>query len=166
MGKNKKGQLKIQQMIFMVLAISLFFLLVGMFFISVKVANLERESVELDRDKAVRLINKISSNAEFIFQGRVNAIDADKLLVLKEQTEYRHFFGVDGIIVEKIYPVSENIECTRGNYPNCNKIKLFTKAESATTSAFVSWCTKNTKDGRAYDDCSLARLMIEEDKNE
>ena len=83
--KNKKAQLKIQQMIFMVLAITLFFILVGLFFLSVKITNLEQDVIDLNRDKAARLVSKIASNPEFIFREKSNAIDADKIMILKNQ---------------------------------------------------------------------------------
>jgi len=160
--KNKRAQLKIQQMIFMVLALTLFFILVGLFFLAVRVTNLEKEVIELNRDKAASLVSKIASNPEFTFQGKSNAIDADKIMILKNEPKYRDFFGVDGIIIEKIYPPSNEGECTLLTYPDCNKIKLFTNKESAVTSSFVSLCSKETINGNSYDKCELARLMIDE----
>ena len=162
--KNNKGQLKIQQMVFMILAITIFFILAGLFFLALKVTNLERDAQELNQDKAVGLVNKISSNPEITFEGIPNSIDADKLMVLKDSKTYPSFFGVDGIIVQKVYPVESNEEilCTTSNYPDCNKIKLFTHSEVASTQSFVSWCRKKSLNGNSYDECSLAILMIEE----
>ena len=157
---NKKAQLKIQQMVFMILAITIFFILAGLFFLAVKVTNLERDAQELAQDKAIGLVNKISSNPELTFEGVPNSIDADKLMILKDSKVYGNFFGVDGIIVQKIYPKSKETECTRENYPDCNKIKLFTNNEVTPTQSFVSWCRKKTIEGNAYDECSLAILMI------
>lgn len=159
---NKKAQLKIQQMIFMVMAITLFFILAGLFFLSVRITNLEQDVVELNRDKAVSLVNKIASNPEFIFENVPNAVDADKLMILKNEQRYRDFFGVDGIIIEKIYPISNDVDCTLENYPNCNRIKIFTSKDAAVISSFISLCTKETINGNSYNKCELARLMIDE----
>ena len=158
---DKKAQLKIQQMVFMLLAVTLFVILAGLFYLSIKVVNLEEDVNELNRDKAVALVNKIASNPEFVFENVPNAIDADKLMVLKDSRAYRDFFGVDGIIVQKIYPIEESVECSVENYPNCNLIKIFTKKEVSNTQSFVSWCRKNSISGISYDDCSLAILMID-----
>ncbi len=171
----KKGQFKIQQMIFMLLAVTLFFILVGLFFVAFKTASLQKDVVELKRDKAVEIIEKISSNPEFIFEDRSisNAIDSDKLMILKNENKYvfvengkrKTFWGVDGIIVRKIYPSEgEIIECTNENYPNCNLIKLFTNKNNAPISSFVSLCRKDSLNGIKYNRCELAELMIEEEK--
>lgn len=161
-NQSKKAQLKIQQMIFMVLAITLFFILAGLFFLSVRITNLEKDVIELNRDKAVALVNKLASNPEFIFENIPNAVDADKLMILKSEARYRDFFGVDGIIIEKVYPISDSVECTLSTYPDCNKIKIFTSKDSAVTSSFISLCTKETIAGNSYNKCELARLMIDE----
>jgi hypothetical protein len=158
---DKKAQLKIQQMVFMLLAITLFFILVGMFYLAIKVVNLESDVNELNRDKAVALVSKIASNPEFVFENVPNAVDADKLMILKDSREYDGFFGVDGIIVQKIYPEEEEKDCTIENYPDCTRIKLFTNKDVSSTRSFVSWCRKNTLSGTSFDDCSLAILMID-----
>ena len=167
---NKKGQLKIQQMIFMLLAVTLFFILVGLFFIAYKTTTLQKEVATLKKDKADGLVGRIAGNPEFTFEGKSNAIDADKLMILQTENKYvfvengrkKTFWGVEGIIVRKIYPLGEDIECTRDNYPDCNLIKLFTKENSAPSSSFVSWCTKKNFQGTNYDKCELAEIMIKE----
>ena len=164
---KNKAQLKIQQMIFMLLAVTLFFILAFLFFIAFKVTSLERDAIESNRDKAAGLVGKLSSNPEFVFENAANSIDADKLMILQAEDKYDDFFGVDGIILQKIYPAqSEIIECKRDNYPNCNQIKLFTDKDVTPISSFVSWCTKQTINGNAYDKCELAVLMIEEESLE
>ena len=156
----------------MLLAVTLFFVFVGIFFISLKTAGLQEDAEALKLDKASGLVERISSNPEFVFEGKSNAIDGDKLMILKGESEYvyieggkrKTFWGVKGIIVKKIYPVEEEVECTKDNYPECNLIKLFTDANSAPISSFVSLCTKKSFEGKNYDDCELAEIMIEEEK--
>jgi len=171
---NNKAQLKIQQMVFLLLAITLFFILVGLFFIGFKVATLQKDVVELKKDRAVGLVEKISGNPEFVFDGKSNAIDADKLMILKNEQEYifledgrrKTLWGVNGVIVRKLYPsdLSLNpVECTQETYPNCDIIKIFTTKSSTPISSFVSLCTKKRFQGVNYDHCELAELMIEEE---
>src|SRR3989344_469538 len=172
-SRNMKGQMKIQQMVFMLLSVTLFFMFACLFFIAFKTAGLRSDVEELKIDKASGLVERISSNPEFIFEGSilVNAIDADKLMILKGESEYvsvengrrKTFWGVKGIIVRKIYPVEEEVECTRDNYPDCNLIKLFTTKNSAPISNFVSLCTKKSINGINYNNCELAEIMIEEE---
>ena len=172
--KTKKAQLKIQQTTFMLLAVTLFFILVFLFYVAIKVVNLEQSAVEANRNKAAGLVAKLSASPEFIFDDKTRAVDADKLMILKSENRYLSnegiysstFWGVKGVIIEKIYPAGERIECTKKNYPDCTQIKLFTESNTAPVSSFVAWCSKNSGEavGRAYDKCDLAILMIEEAK--
>jgi hypothetical protein len=156
-----RGQLKIQQMAFMLMAVTLFFVLVALFYFGMKIAGLEKEKVDLEREKAIGLVSKIASTAEFNFDDNALSVDADKLMILKSLGEYRGFWGVKGIIVRKLPLTSSVVECTNLNYPNCNTIKLFTNSNSGLAASYVSLCTKSVFEGRRYDNCELAILMLE-----
>ncbi len=156
-----KGQLKIQQMAFMLVAVTVFFILVFLFYVSVKTFNLQNDVLELRREKAVGLVTKIASTPEFNFEGIPRGIDMDKLMVLKNAREYKGFWGVKGIIVKKLYPVNNEVECNEGNYPNCNVIKLFTKKSNAPIGSYVALCRKDSVSGESYDRCEIGFLMIE-----
>jgi len=167
--KNKKAQLKIQQMAMMLVALTLFFMLVFLFFISIKMASINKQAEELNRDEAVALVTKIASSPEFNFAGSSRGIDANKVLILKEKKEYRNFWGIDGIIIEKIYPDysgddgendKEDIECTKENYPECNKISLFTRGDGEFVHSYVSLCRKELLEGNIYDKCEMAILQV------
>src|SRR3989344_5573246 len=95
----KNGQLKIQQMVFMLLALTLFFILVVLFFLVIKTGDLQKDKVNLDREKAIGLVTKIASTPEFNFEGNSRTVDMDKLMILQSMKEYSNFFGVNGIIV-------------------------------------------------------------------
>lgn len=166
---NKRAQLKIQQMAIMIVAITLFFLLVLMFYLSIKMTSLREQAVELNREKAVGLVTKIASSPEFSFEGASRGVDIDKVMVLKEKTEYRDFWGVDGIIIEKLYPEAADAECTKSNYPNCNRILLFTDGRGEFVHSYISLCRKQSIEGRTiYDECELAilKLGVKETENE
>ena len=158
---SKKAQLKIQQMSFMLIAVFILFALVGLFYLSYKALNLQKEVIELRKEKTQALVTKIASTPELIYESRANSIDADKLMLLRGEEKYKEFWGIEGIIVQKIYPVTENSECRVSNYPDCSTIKLFTQSNSAPISSFISLCRKDSNNGRIYDKCELARIMIE-----
>ncbi|MFA6023271.1 MAG: hypothetical protein WC781_04240 [Candidatus Pacearchaeota archaeon] len=158
---NQKGQLKIQQMSFMLLAVFLFFMMVLLFYVAVSTTNLKKEQVSLERDKGIGLAAKIASTAEFGFEGIPNSIDADKAMIIKNEVKYRDYWGINGIIIKKVYPASSNIECKASNYPDCDTIKIFTANESSSISSFVSLCRKQTSGGHSYNHCELAKIMIE-----
>lgn len=161
--KTKKAQLKIQQMSFMLIGVFLLFVLVGLFYLSFKTLSLQKEVIELRKDKTSDLVTKIASTPEFTYENRVNSIDGDKLMVLKnlDGAKYRELWGIKGVIIQKIYPITNNTECKLSNYPDCNTIKLFTSSNSAPIYSFVSLCRKENKNSRVYDKCEIARLMIE-----
>ena len=164
--KSKKAQMKIQQMAFMLIAITLFFVLVGIFFIVIKVSELKGEASALEEENALLLVTKLANSPEFscgesFGVGRVNCVDADKMMILRENADkYLNFWQVSNIEIRKIYPLEKEVECTIGNYPDCNVIKLMEKEITMEHSNFVSLCRKDSFDGSVYDRCEIAKLMI------
>lgn len=174
---NSRAQMKIQQMAFVLMAITLFFILVGLFVMSIFLTNLREEASQLEEKNAMLLATKLSESPEFScgnsFSGsKISCIDADKLMALKQNvdkyTAGKNFWGVEGIKVRKIYPKldsrnSNEIECTGRNYPDCNSIVLFEdniNHSAGTYSNFVTLCRKESSEGKSYDQCDVGRLII------
>ena len=128
--KNNFGQIKIQQMAFMLIAITVFFALVGMFFLTIEVSRIKNSSGDLEEKNALLLVTKLANSPEFscgesFGSGKVNCIDADKVMSLKKYTkDYSNFWGISNIQIRKIYPVNNGKECNSGNYPYCDIIKI------------------------------------------
>ena len=169
---HKFGQMKIQQMAFMLIAVVLFFALVGMFVLVVRFAGLKQASVILEEENAVLLVTKLANSPEFACgssfgSSRLNCVDADKIMILKEHiSEYSGFWGIAEIQIRKIYSDSD-IECNLGNYPDCGIIKVYSKNVNKlpASSNFVALCWKEGSDAGVYGKCEIARLMISaEDK--
>jgi len=163
---NKKGQLKIQQMAFMLIAITLFFVLVGLFVLSWSMGGLKNKATALESEKAMQLLSKIANSPEFscgeaFSYGKISCVDEDKVMVLKGIKDYGELWGVASIQVRKIYPEGEK-ECTLKNYPDCNIIEIYSKGQSSNViqSNFVSLCRKENKDGVKYDKCELAIILV------
>jgi len=164
--KNRRAQLKIQQMAFMLMAVTLFFVLVGMFVLVIKFSGLRESATELEEKNAMLLVTKLANSPEFscgkVFESaKINCIDADKVMVLKENIDkYTDFWGEKtNVEIRKIYPKGDII-CTRGNYPNCHIINLQSKKIPAEHSNFVSLCRKESFEGEIYDKCELAKIMV------
>lgn len=160
-----KAQLKIQQMSFMLIALTIFFSLVLLFYVAVRASGLQGDKEQLDREKAVALVTKIASSPEFSFEDVPRAVDFDKLMVLRRFGEYeregKNFWGVKGIIVKKIYPAGEEVECKLSNYPACNTIKLFTDETGEFIYSYVAICMKeNSEDNLPYNNCGLGLIML------
>jgi len=168
--KNKKGQIKIQQMAFMLIAVTVFFVLAGLFMLMIKLSNL-RESAELLEEKnALLLASKVADSPEFscgdsLGKPRANCIDTDKLMALKARIaagEYIDFWGIDGIEIRKVFPVDSG-ECTVERYPNCEKITIVNATSGTGKSNFVSLCRKekNVNDnGLIYNKCELGEIIV------
>ena len=151
----------------MILVVFFFFILVGLFFLSIAMNNLKKSSIDLGEKGSMLLVSKLANSPEFscgnaFGTSRINCIDFDKLMALKKNAgTYSEFWGVVKIELRKIYPES-NIECQSANYPTCGIIKILDKNVKTLpySSNFVSLCRKETSEAGIYDKCELARLMI------
>lgn len=166
--KNKSGQLKIQQMAFMLMAVTLFFVLVGMFFLVIFVSNLRESATVLEERNALLLVTKLANSPEFscgesFGTRKINCVDADKVMMLKQNIEeYENFWGVKNIQIRKIYPSQTgDVECNTGNYPNCNIIKMREGEIAAEAPNFISLCRKDSVGGKTYDKCEIAKLQVD-----
>ena len=167
--KIRKAQLKIQQMAFMLMAVTLFFILVGMFVLSIYLSDLRNSASVLEGRNAMLLVTKLANSPEFscggVFGGKkTNCIDADKVMMLRENiNKYSGFWDVENIEIRRIYPVSADKECTLKTYPDCNIIKIREGTITAEFSNFVSLCRKESLNGKVYDKCEIAKLMVSYD---
>ncbi|MBU0894367.1 MAG: hypothetical protein KKF48_04775 [Nanoarchaeota archaeon] len=170
-GKTKKAQLKIQQMAFMLIAVTIFFALVGMFVLVFKFSELKESASLLEEKDAILLAEKLANSPEFscgdsFGTHKLNCIDADKIMILKSRiSRYSNFWGSSNIEIRKIYPgITGKVLCNSGNYPNCNIIRLISdEITGVDASTFVSLCRKELDTGSDlgfYNKCELAKLMV------
>lgn len=151
--KYKKAQLKIQQMSFMLIAVVLFFVLAGMFFLIFKTSGIKEDVELMRRDKAILNTLYIAGSAELTCGE--NCIDTDKIMALKNFSVYDKLWSFS-IEIQKVYPEStEKIECNYGNYPNCNFFNINSKGEENKVSSFVSLCRREPDKK-----CELGRIII------
>ena len=163
--KNKKAQLKIQQMAFMLIAITLFFALVGMFFLSFQISKIRETAGVLEEKNALLLVSKLANSPEFscgdAFESQTNCVDSDKIMALKNSIDkYENFWGASNIQIRKIYPAGNPKECTNANYPDCNIINLFGEEITSEYSNYVALCRKDSFAGKNFDRCEIAKLMV------
>ena len=162
----RRAQLKIQQMAFMLMAITLFFALVGMFVLKIQFSELQTSAAVLEEKNALLLVTKLANSPEFscgsaFGNARTNCIDADKVMVLKEKIlRYEDFWDVENIEIRRLYPSPIEIECTIENYPDCNIIKVREGNITTEHSNFVSLCRKSNFEGGSENKCELAKLMV------
>ena len=156
-------------MAFMLIAITFFFTLVGLFVLKIKVSDLTSGANALEEKNALLLVTRLANSPEFscgeaFGNARANCIDSDKVMVLREKIQrYEGFWDVENIEIRKIYPLIQgNVECTPANYPNCNIIKIRDGKISAEHSNFVSLCRKQFSqgNGRVENICELGKVMV------
>lgn len=163
---NKKGQLKIQQMAFLLMAITIFFVLAGLFALGISASNSKKGAEAIREQNAVTLVSRIANSPEFScgrsFGGdKLDCIDLDKVMVLSKNSErYKSFWGIDNIEIRIVSEEPEKI-CTSQNYPQCNTIKIINKeTKGVPVSSFVSLCRKKSFERESNDHCEIARISI------
>lgn len=167
---NKRAQMKIQQTAFMLVAVTLFFVLAGMFILTVVFSNLKNSAQFSEQKEALLLVSKLANSPEFscenAFEIRLGScVDFDKIMALKKQIKnYKEFWGVEGIEIRKTYPSiglnNQGIECLDSNYPDCNKLTLIKSSEGIGISNFVSLCRKVYDGENTNDVCEIGKLIV------
>ncbi len=153
-----KGQIKIQQMAFVLVSLVVFGALASIFYLSINLSNLKDTAGDLEDERAKELVRSLSSLPELEFSSSdcSNCIDFDKVLLLKERKAYSDFFNLDYLQIEKVYPEDKE-ECTKSNYPNCKTVTLINKNIGSPKSAFVSICHWAQEKG-GYSKCEIGRI--------
>ncbi len=168
----KKGQTKIQQTAFLLIAITLFFVLAGLLFLGFYLSGIKDDANALKEKQTRLLVSKLADSPEFScgesFGSKLrDCVDSDKVMMLmKEREKYKNFWGVENIEIIKIYPeMAGEVECTLGNYPDCNVFKVLNEENTGIyDSNFVSLCRKESEGGKSYNKCELGLLMVSYEK--
>lgn len=156
-------------MAFMLIAVTLFFVLAGLFVFTVLFSNVKTSAKIIEQENAILLVSKLANSPELscesAFDGsRLNCVDSDKAMALAANIEaYKNFWGIEGIVIRKIYPDGSQ-ECNSFNYPDCNVITVLDAGEGTGVSNFVALCKKiNVGEGnetKIENDCELGKLIV------
>ncbi len=154
-----RGQMKVQQMAFVLLAIMIFFAMVAMIYLSIRFNVLKSNVGDLRDSEAKELVRKLAGSAEFRWDSCSNCIDLDKVLILSEQESYKGFWNLDYLRVDAVYPEKSG-ECSKSSYPNCKTITVIESGEDfgIPSSAFVNLCRRAFEGGEYYEECSIGRI--------
>lgn len=157
---EKKGQLKIQEMAFVLVALLIFFAFVALFYFSIRLSDF-KEDVALQREAEARaLIRKLSAAPEFAWTASACSacIDLDKSLLLKERKSYKEFWNLEYLSLEIISSEKQG-ECTKANYPQCRTITIVNKSSAFGTQvgAFVALCRQEFSE-QGYAKCELGKV--------
>jgi len=137
-----KGQIKIQQMAFVLVALMIFFSLAALIYFAIYSSNIKETSIRLKQQEALEITRKLQGTPEFTFSQASDCsscIDFDKVLLLKNRPSYNNFWNLNYLMIEKISPPTPGGECTKTNYPNCNQTTIIpAKGDIETQSAFIT----------------------------
>jgi cell division protein FtsL len=164
---SKRAQMKIQQMVFMIIAVFILFVIIGMIFLSSRISNVQKTATEIQELNALTLASKIANSPEFScgnsYGNQISdCVDLDKVMALKKSVNnYESFWGVSNIEIRKIYPSEEEKECNDENYPNCNWINVIEeKVSGYSVGNFVSICYKELNGQIASNKCEIGKIII------
>jgi len=158
-----KGQMKIMQMAFMIVAVFIFFVLVGLFFLSIQLGNIRGNAAQLQRDQAISSLRVIADMPELNYDSRESmTLDEDKLRIMSGNLSrtYDLYWPVASIGVYKIYPEFDEEKRCPGT--DCNYYEIYDSGQGdvETYSTFVSICKKMKESGSVYDKCEVGKLVV------
>lgn len=161
-GMSSRGQIKVQQMAFVLMAIFVFFALVVVFYLTMSLSSLEGKAEDLRDQEALEVARAITNTPEFGWdvESCDSCVDFDKVLLLKEKFSdghYKDFWDFNLLKIQKVYPAGEG-ECTLENYPDCAEVTLIDEGSYAGKSTFVALCRY---DGGIGDfKCELGKVIV------
>lgn len=159
---NKKADMKIMQMAFMIIFVFIFFTMVLLFFVSMQNSKLTENYNLLQKENAIASIQTISNMPELNCDSQKSfCLDEDKIIVFGSMADsYKSFWPVSSITVRKAFPKNpKNIKCPAAN---CTYYEIYNSNEnnSIKYGAFVSICKKVMNNGRSQEICELGRLDV------
>ncbi|MEK6840946.1 MAG: hypothetical protein AABX79_03255 [Nanoarchaeota archaeon] len=171
---NKKAQMKVQQMAFMLIAVTIFLVMAAMFILVIRFSSLRDTAGLLEEKNALLLVSKVADSPEFSCGNAFgttmsNCIDMDKAMALKGRLrDYSGFWGIDGLEIMKVYPkntgtaAGAGTECNPENYPDCGKITILSPSAGTGVSNFVSLCRNEQEENSSlvYGKCEIGRIII------
>ena len=167
--KSREGQMKIQQMAFMIVAVFIFFILVGLFVLNWQFRGLKSGATELGRQQAISSLEIVSNMPELsCSSSKTLCIDQDKARIMSGQfgQNYSEFWPVASIKIYKVYPeFSSEIKCPA---LNCNYWEIYDNGQSNRQeySTYVSLCERIKESGYVYDNCEIGKLVVGVEINE
>ncbi len=168
---NKKGQLKIQEMAFMLVAVVLFFGLVVLFVLTVVYKNIYNQVNIINQEKTLTSLINLADSPEFrCVTTKSNCVDGDKVISLMNRSFYSNFWQFSSLSIIKSSAFAKNesemIKCNWANYPDCDLIVIYDKKvkNERAISSYVAFCRKeyekvDTYTGYTYDKCEIAKLI-------
>lgn len=160
--KFSKGQFKIQQMVFVLVATLIFFGIVAVFYVSIRFGSIRGDVQDERQEAAIAQVRKMAGTPEFIWtswEDCASCVDMDKVFLLKNRTSYQGFWKDVALLkVSRVSPKYQTGECTATSYPRCNEITLVEKEGFQSYESFVSLCRYDGDIEQAR--CELGKVIV------
>ncbi len=156
----------------MLVGVFLFFALVGLIVMVIFYNSLYKEANRLADEKTFGAMVALADSPEFsCVSSKSNCIDGDKAISLKNKSAYMNFWPFSSLRIITRYSAfnleyNNMIECTIGNYPDCDVITIYDKSvyEEVASSNFIAFCRKEYQEfgnlqGRSYDSCEIGMIV-------
>jgi len=146
--RSKKGDVRMQEMAFVLLAIVLLAAIVFVFSIRLQSSKIMQVSESLNQQRALSLRDKIASLPE-LKCARMPCIDEDRAEMMQNYKLDDLFYGLSGAKIIKIYPSGGEIVLYKSGRPM-----------NMSYSTFVNLCQQKLLGSTFGYDCGLAMLEV------
>jgi len=147
---GKKGQLKIQETAFMLLALAIFGAIVLLFYTNMQLRGIYSERERLAEEEAISSLEKFVGMPEFAVETQLgHGIDKEKLLALRNISDYSKLF--ESISKIEVYEITEN---------KSFEVYNSKKQKNIAYSMFVPLCSTKYVENYAEQDCKVAQLIV------
>jgi len=163
MVKGNFAQMKIMQMAFMIVAVIFLFVLVGLFFLNIKIRDIFSSASDLQREQAISSLEVIADMPELNYGSSESmTIDKDKLRVMMGDfaKSYDSFWTVASVKVYLVYPSFDEIK--KCPAIGCNYYEIYDNGQSNIKeyATYVSVCEQVKEGGSDYDSCEIGKLVV------
>lgn len=149
-------------MTFMIIAVFIFFVLVGVFFLGIQLNKVRGSVAQLQKEQAISSLQVIADMPELSWDSsETMTIDEDKAIVMSGSfgEAYGSFWPVASVKLYKISPTFD--EPIKYPAPNYNYYNIYDNGQNGTEfGAFVSICSRRKESGTPYDKCEVGKLVV------
>lgn len=165
-----KAQLKIQQMIFMILAVILLFGLIIIFLVTFLNKTISSGADDVAELRAKGAVERLAGSAEFGHSdlSLTRAIDLKKALVISlmrdSYSEYWKEYSSIRIIRESGLKksIKDSVQCNFGNINFCDELVILDRNVNNTQeyASYILICDEKLEMGNYFDDCEIGKMIV------
>lgn len=164
---NKKSQMRIQEMAFMLIGVFLFFGMVALFALMLLTSGIQSEARLIAEEKTLSSITNLADSPEFSCSGysKINCVDFDKAIALAQNKKYMKFWDFSSLEIRKLSSFNKSKSdmkiCTTENYPDCERLIIYDKnvKNERTVDSFIALCYIDNEASMHYQRCEIAKFI-------